>query len=491
MKSGLKKVLPARSGVILALALLAGLGPLLGVVVGVKEPSVEELRSTIPPELRPNRAPISDEENAAGVFTLAMRRTSDTTPEIRMAMQTLAGWPVTIPENLEPMLPKIRSWLSENSEALSLCRSASRRRDCRFPSPSVTNVNEGLRETGLLSNGLVCDAYLRWREGDRAESVNLLRDAANGSALLVQGAPTLLHYLIGSVLRRRSLEAVASASIRPTCTASDLKALAGILSVTPDESAQFRESLRSELWDFIAPQSRLEVLVQNFAGVQTNTAALALYPEELHRPLELVFDAKLLASHPRPLETAKLFSDSLAFWTEVDRRVSQRWTPQEFPDSSLEVRERFVEEFAPVEQALDGEELPLSDEAVERAAPLFQKVADPVGRLVSSLPNFSDALYKRGYEAKTRNGAIAAVVAARRWADSHGGALPESLQDLVRGDLLPRVPTDAFSGEPLHYSQREGRIWSVGPNAKDDGGHRDPAGEGTRDDLVWSVIPIR
>ncbi|MBL9175015.1 MAG: hypothetical protein JNL10_15865 [Verrucomicrobiales bacterium] len=481
---------PWRSALLLAWVLSGGLSRLVGVVVGVKEPSVEELRSTVPAEMRPNRAPVPDEDNAAVLFASAVRGTSETTPEVRAALQTLAGWPATVPSDLEPMLPRIRSWLGENAEALNLWRSASRCRDCRFPPASVTNVADGLRELGLLSLGLLCDAYLHWRDGDRAGSVDRLRDAANGGALFVQGAPSMLHYLVGSVQRRKALETVGAAALRPTVTGSDLKLLAGILSSSPDESAQFRLCLRSELWDFIAPYSRLESVARNYAGIHTNPAALALQPEELRRPLQLVMDPKLLASHPRPLDAAKSFGNSLAFWTEVDRRVSQPWSPRELPDSSIEERERFVEEFAPIEEALEGEELPLSDEAVERAAPLFRKMEDPVGRLLASLQNFSGVMYTRGYEAKTRNGAISAVVAVRRWADSHGGALPDSLQDLVRGDLLPRVPMDAFSGAPLLYSKREGKLWSVGPNTKDDGGQRDPVGEGAKDDLVWSVIPL-
>ncbi|MES2792089.1 MAG: hypothetical protein V4719_20910 [Planctomycetota bacterium] len=63
------------------------------------------------------------------------------------------------------------------------------------------------------------------------------------------------------------------------------------------------------------------------------------------------------------------------------------------------------------------------------------------------------------------------------------GHWPERLEQLVPVDL-PRVPLDAYSGQPLIYRLVEGRplLYSVGPDRDDDGGK--PLSE-----LSWPVIP--
>jgi hypothetical protein len=51
------------------------------------------------------------------------------------------------------------------------------------------------------------------------------------------------------------------------------------------------------------------------------------------------------------------------------------------------------------------------------------------------------------------------------------GRYPDSLAELVP-DLLPAVPIDPFTGDPLVY-RREGEgfvVYSLGSNQKDDGG---------------------
>lgn len=165
------------------------------------------------------------------------------------------------------------------------------------------------------------------------------------------------------------------------------------------------------------------------------------------------------------------------------------WSTNTLPDDIEVTRERFVGDFAPIEEELDGEDLPLSDEAVSRAAPLFQKMENPVGRLLASLPDFNGRILQRALEAETRSRALATVISIRRWALDHGGALPDSLQRLVDAGLLPALPMDAFSGQPLHYSSRRELMWSVGPNARDDDGKRDAGFEVAADDPSWSIAP--
>ena len=453
------------------------------------EPTQEELRSMIPVEMRPNRRAVPDEDNAALPLTTAMRRAAVPSPDVKEALAVLSAWGKTPSASPDTNTPLARSWLHENTEALGILKSAARRSQCLFPLPSTTNVGEGLNVLVPLARGLLIEARLLWRDGSRAEAITELRDAVVISGHLIRGARTLLHFLVASSVRRQALEAIHTAALSPDCTEADLRQLAAILSPPPDDVASLRACIRSELSDYIAPATRLEVVRADFAGIQTNTAALGLYPEELHRPITLIFDPKLLDSHPQPLDGLKSMRGSVDYWTAVDRRLAMPWSTNALPDDIEANRGRFVEDFAPIEEALDGEELPLSEEAVIRAAPLFRKLENPVGRLLASLPDFNERTHQRAVDAETRLRALATVIALRRWVMDHGGALPESLQRLVDAGLLTALPLDAFSGQPLHYSSRRGLVWSAGPNARDDDGKRDAGFDGTDDDPSWSVTP--
>ncbi|MBL9175681.1 MAG: hypothetical protein JNL10_19215 [Verrucomicrobiales bacterium] len=83
--------------------------------------------------------------------------------------------------------------------------------------------------------------------------------------------------------------------------------------------------------------------------------------------------------------------------------------------------------------------------------------------------------------------AAAAACAVERFRLAHGGALPESLEALVPG-LLPAVPLDPWTRQPLHYRRNSPGyvIYSVGTDGKDNNGvtyaNRPKAYQGGYDD---------
>jgi hypothetical protein len=71
-----------------------------------------------------------------------------------------------------------------------------------------------------------------------------------------------------------------------------------------------------------------------------------------------------------------------------------------------------------------------------------------------------------------RRDALLAGIALELYKRRYGG-YPDSLAALVP-DLLPSLPLDRFTGEPLHYRLDENGqplLWSVGADREDDGGH--------------------
>jgi hypothetical protein len=78
------------------------------------------------------------------------------------------------------------------------------------------------------------------------------------------------------------------------------------------------------------------------------------------------------------------------------------------------------------------------------------------------------------------------AIALRLYRKEHG-RYPENLSALVPR-YLPSVPADPFDGKPLRY-RREGtgfRLWSIGPDRKDDGGVEGKPGWWVQGDIVWA-----
>lgn len=103
-----------------------------------------------------------------------------------------------------------------------------------------------------------------------------------------------------------------------------------------------------------------------------------------------------------------------------------------------------------------------------------------------ALPSCS-TLFDALARATAMNDAADAAIAVERYRREHGKP-PDRLSDLVP-KLLPRVPADPFSGQPLRYVVREDEyvIYSVGPDGVDDGGRHDESREQKPPDFVFPV----
>ena len=66
---------------------------------------------------------------------------------------------------------------------------------------------------------------------------------------------------------------------------------------------------------------------------------------------------------------------------------------------------------------------------------------------------------------------VECLTAVRRYALTHG-SLPDNLEVAAREAGLKAVPTDPYSGGPMHYKVIDGKpvVYSVGSDRKDDGG---------------------
>lgn len=123
-----------------------------------------------------------------------------------------------------------------------------------------------------------------------------------------------------------------------------------------------------------------------------------------------------------------------------------------------------------------------SDESYEAMIRSAEKDApewDKSGRMMTWLLRVRLAYFVKGTAILRGVMALSAV----KTYEAEKGGYPERLSNLVDEGLLERIPTDPYTGEPFKY-RREGdgfTLYSVGPNAKDDGGL------GKRQEYGWRV----
>lgn len=83
--------------------------------------------------------------------------------------------------------------------------------------------------------------------------------------------------------------------------------------------------------------------------------------------------------------------------------------------------------------------------------------------------------------------AAARLLAALRVYEIRTGRLPAGLPDLVEAGVIVAQPTDPFDEGPLRYSRDSRKIWSVGPDGRDDRGKPKDAPFAKSYDLVWWI----
>lgn len=123
---------------------------------------------------------------------------------------------------------------------------------------------------------------------------------------------------------------------------------------------------------------------------------------------------------------------------------------------------------------------------------------DPINELI--LPEFTEYRLK-SVDTQMQTALLLAVLALRAYQAEHHGVYPATLDDLVRGGYLLRVPADPFAlAGPIRYQRAPKKyvLYSVGPDGKNEGGkpinNRDSRGKqkryveaGTTGDFVAHV----
>ncbi len=120
-----------------------------------------------------------------------------------------------------------------------------------------------------------------------------------------------------------------------------------------------------------------------------------------------------------------------------------------------------------------------------------QRVGGSPGRAVVFAPA-ADSFHVAAEQYLGRRDGLIVGVAIESYRRSHDGRMPGSLAELAPG-LLPNVPLDRMTGQPLHYRIKDGKpiVYSVGDDNDDDGGVMPLDSSGNPADWVVAQWPHR
>lgn len=127
-----------------------------------------------------------------------------------------------------------------------------------------------------------------------------------------------------------------------------------------------------------------------------------------------------------------------------------------------------------VSELLRQADLPATERNLSRAAVArpegLELLSNPVGKtLVASTYDSLAKVLDKAEERRAFVRVTAASIAVKLYLEDHG-QLASTWTELEAGGYLPKAPLDPYTGDPLANQPSVGRIYSFGPNRRDDGG---------------------
>jgi hypothetical protein len=209
------------------------------------------------------------------------------------------------------------------------------------------------------------------------------------------------------------------------------------------------------------------------SGIGSLGMAPPLYPQ--------AGEPRLGISEHNPFDreaTLQASADDVRGW--IDTLIATGRHPQTLTRTHTHARLQSYAHELPALVSYAISDSPSSAQQLAAADREIATVDNPVGKLfliitTSQWEPISIHLFKREAE----RAALTALLAWRRL------GRPAPWDELVADGLLTAAPADPFSNGPLHVDLKNPRVWSVGPNALDDGGEGTGENNGRPPDLVW------
>ena len=457
-----------------------------------------ELLEAVPPELRYERVPVPDEKNARPLWEQASEKVvrSDRFfeefegPEHRYfdVISGDAAFPVG--EEGRPL----RQWIEANTEALDLLKQGLARGQYQGPEVLGTGAGDspgflgGIEEIHRVS---LTRAKMHADDGEFDAAVEAVAEVVSLSEMFQASGTSLLDYLVGLALEKQALAAARWLALQESTPESAVLELISAIRPAAKRDEALAQALRCEfhdvfLWDLQIMPDDGRWMKDMLSGepLKALEAARAVAGENL--PFDKRATVELGARY-----FLRALNSGLGPWKEADRAIEKDWE-EEYKTSTDELEQALEpllrkRQRPETEGATPGVQR-LSEDEKRQMAEMVRRLDNPCGKLFADtmLPSLG-TLAEMSFYGRSEREATRAFLALRAH-DLRKGRLPESLDELVEEEILPVVPVDMFSGEPLRYDAERRLLWSVGPDAVDDDGKSEPGQwVQSQPDLVLSI----
>ena len=320
--------------------------------------------------------------------------------------------------------------------------------------------------------------YAGW--GDANAAAPEITDTIALGRMLQEGEGDLIHYLVGVAIECIGMRSARGLAQQPDASPELVSLLLGAIRPAGAANEGLAQALRVSFEAHVLTIiSRIDEKDPDLAGA---LAQMKTTDSTVFSSLET-----LLAGLPRPFdraETVRLAGKS--FQAHV-RSTARPWNKRdETADRDLRVVRETLQPLALAYHR--GREV--SAQELETAVKALSEAPNPLGRVLVALvvPSLG-RISEQSFRLRTLCEITRAFLALRVYALRHG-EYPDSLGALVKEKILPAVPTDMFADKPVRYDLKRRRLWSVGPDAVDDGGTDAPEDwEGK--DYVLELPPLK
>lgn len=373
--------------------------------------------------------------------------------------------------------PLVAKWLAENQEALDRVVEASKRPRYYLPALSTRTpprLMDVLLPTPLgpiraAVNALGQRALLHAGEGRPAEA---LADTAamHRLARLVKQRPLVIDMMVAVGIDQRAL-AVEQAMLREgKLPAKEARALLMSLRDRAEIAEGMAEVIRGErlfVLDMVlaGPRGEFRALLAPWSGLVPEPKGMPMLDHDLaqadwnvvFRAINRDFDA-LEAVFAKP--TAAQRGEAMRAMREAAERADVPANPYTFPHMGSEPDPTWEERAKQASAFLSRKEGESVEAYSRRMASFLNRLASTYHR-VPALWDISRVQHRLTL--------LAAALAVYR---AEHGAYPETLQALVTGNVLAKLPVDPFTDGAFVYRRAEGGyvLYSAGENGKDNGG---------------------
>jgi len=381
----------------------------------------------------------------------------------------------------------LKTWLQRNNEALRLFKESVARPNAQWPERNPQNLQPEMLVFSEMVRARLLEAELLAEAGNFDAAAAALKETLKTTQIGINGDARVLHYMVACAGRTLTQNAILRLAGNPKISISTLEDLLRNLPGLDSETNVFIKVLKTEFVSESEASIDMQRLSQDWSKLAVTNSALSLFPEECIRPFKVLVDPALTTLHPKPYDAVAdiqvlaghyriYITNSIAPWAE---RCGQVELDREMCQSNL------LAEIEPLLRLVENEPLPLSRRAAQIAKAEYLKIENPVGRIFScSLLGFVSSdikVFRVRTEREVTRTIMALLIFERR-----KGRLPADLTDLVGEKILNSIPTDPFSGEPLHYSRERRIVWSVGDDGDDDNGQGGKS-HWYEDDAVWHI----